>query len=788
MVKKFTVKGLVQGIGYRPWVARLAEELNIDGWVRNTGGVVTVLASGDEDRIDELGELLSTDVPTGGFVTSVEVEDIFNSDEISQGFKILSSNQDVKANLPLVPADIATCDRCKEELFNPNDRRYLHPFISCTICGPRYSIIERLPYDRDTITMGDFDMCLECEKEYTAKADRRRHAQTIACMDCGPKLTYKLISEKITTDILKNAGNLADTLACRNFRSKFLEKSDKDKQILEDMRIKVPELYQAIMHIENGGILALKDIGGYHLICNPFDENAVANLRLLKHREAKAFAVMFYDVDKIREYCSVNRQESDLLKSAARPIVLLKRNQTGIKKLADNVCLTSPSIGAMLPCNPVQIILAKICGPLIMTSGNASGDVLETDDARMEKWLTSRAKSEELKGVPIAMLSHNRRILRPMDDSVMKIVKGRQQFIRRGRGHAPSPILVDVDGEVFAAGGDLKASFCYVKNGLAYVSQYLGDMESVSCQKFYHNEKHAMTTIFGFAPKKIVVDKHPGYFSRKDGMAFAKQLETKEIQHHKAHVASVIAEHNLKGSVLGFAFDGTGYGDDGTVWGSEIFLWDGKSMVERVAHLKPIKLIGGDEGAKNCDTILAGMLYGNNLHIGEETTETRTIKAAIDNNINTVISTSMGRLFDAVSALLDICHYNSYEGQAPIELENEAAKVDDVYPLSFGKNGDTEKLLKDIVYAISAEVDIRKIARGFIYAIADYIEKVADAHISRLDENKQIVLSGGTFLNTILLERAISNLESKGYNVYISNKLPPGDGGICLGQAYLSQK
>ncbi|MBR1622409.1 MAG: carbamoyltransferase HypF, partial [Pseudobutyrivibrio sp.] len=575
MIKRFTVKGLVQGIGYRPWVARLAEELNIDGWVRNTGGIVTVLASGDEEDLVELGGRLSKDVPTGGFVTSVEVEDV-ESAEVSEGFRIVESDKDVAANLPLIPADIATCDRCKAELLDSTNRRYLHPFISCTICGPRYSIIERLPYDRDTITMGDFDMCPECEKEYTAKADRRRHAQTIACMNCGPKLAYKLISGHINTDNGENAGNLADMLAYRNFGSEFLKKSENNRQIMEDLRIKVPELYQSIVHILNGGILAVKDIGGYHLVCNPFDEDAVAKLRLLKHREAKAFAVMFFDVDEIREYCSVNQQESDLLKSAARPIVLLKRNQTGIKKLADNVCLSSPSIGAMLPCNPVQIILAKICGPLIMTSGNASGDVLETDDARMEKWLATRAKSEEMKYVSIAMLSHNRRILRPMDDSVMKIVKGRQQFIRRGRGHAPSPILVDIEGEVFAAGGDLKSSFCYVKNGLAYVSQYLGDMESVSCQKFYRNEKRAMTTIFGFKPRQIDVDKHPGYFSRKTSFDYASnQLKVVEVQHHKAHVASVIAEHKLKGAVLGFAFDGTGYGDDGTIWGSETFFWDG---------------------------------------------------------------------------------------------------------------------------------------------------------------------------------------------------------------------
>ena len=750
MIRKYTIKGLVQGIGYRPWVAKLADELNIEGYVRNTGGIVTVVAVGDESKLDELKNRLSKDVPTGGFVTSIDEEELADVKlpEAHQ-FKIVESDSDVKANLPLIPADICTCDKCKEELLDPNNRRYLHPFISCTICGPRYSIIERLPYDRDTITMGDFGMCPECEKEYTGKLDRRRHAQTIACKDCGPKLSFEQVA---------GVEKAKDTF---------------DK---------------AVDVIAAGGILAVKDIGGYHLCCNPFDEKAVASLRLLKHREAKAFAVMFPDVDSIRDYCEVNDQELEILEGPARPIVLLKRIYDNKKKLADNVCLTSPSIGAMLPCNPVQILLAEILGPIIMTSGNASGDVLETDDDKMLNWLKERAASKELGDAPIGILSHNRRILRPMDDSVMKVVCGRQQFIRRARGYVPNPISVDISGELFAAGGDLKSNFCYVKNGLAYVSQYLGDMESVSCQHFYQNEKAAMERIFGFAPEVMAVDKHPGYFSRRVGeeAAASNNLKATEIQHHKAHVAAVIAEHKLKGPVLGFAFDGTGYGDDGSIWGSEAFIWDGISQMNRIAHLKPMKLIGGDEGAKNCDTILKGMLHNYGMQLTDEgSMEQQLIKAAIDNNINTVISTSMGRLFDAVSALLDICHYNSYEGQAPIELENIATLTDEVYPLTIDEGGDTKKLFEDIAYAISNGVDKSQLARGFIVAVSDYIVKIAQGNKDKLDDKKQIALAGGTFLNRILLEDVIGKLEKAGFNVYTAEQLPPGDGGICLGQAYL---
>ena len=777
MIRKYTIKGLVQGIGYRPWVAKLADELNIEGYVRNTGGIVTVVAVGDEEQLAELKQRLSNDVPTGGFVTSIDEEELQESDvELSSDhqFKIIESDSDVKANLPLIPADICTCDKCKEELLNPGNRRYLHPFISCTICGPRYSIIERLPYDRDTITMGDFDMCPECAKEYTGKLDRRRHAQTIACKECGPRLSFKQVSGEAETMDLSQL-------------------SEQAKKLYTDLKLDNPEFARAIDVIAAGGILAVKDIGGYHLTCNPFDEQAVAALRILKHREAKAFAVMFADVKSVLSYCQVNPKEQALLESPARPIVLLKRIYDNNKPLAENVCLTSPQVGAMLPCNPVQILLAEILGPIIMTSGNASCDVLETDDDKMLQWLTDRASSGELEATPIAMLSHNRRILRPMDDSVMKVVCGRQQFIRRARGYVPSPISVDIPGEFFAAGGDLKSSFCYIKNGLAYTSQYLGDMEYVSCQHFYKNEKAAMEQIFGFSPNAVAVDKHPGYFSRKAGEEAAENANLKltQIQHHKAHVAAVIAEHKLTGKVLGFAFDGTGYGDDGSIWGSETFLWDGISEMTRIAHLKPMKLIGGDEGAKNCDTILTGMLHNYGIQLPDannDSMEQQLIKAAIDNNINTVTSTSMGRLFDAVSALLDICHYNSYEGQAPIELENVAAHSKKSYPLHIGADGDIKALFEDIVYAISNNVDKAQIARGFIDAVADYVVTTAIENKDKLDDKNQIVLSGGTFLNRILLEGVLTGLEAEGFNVYIAQQLPPGDGGICLGQAYLASR
>ncbi len=771
IIRKYVVKGLVQGIGYRPFVAKIADELNITGWVRNTGGIVTVLACGVESDIEEFYHRLTEDIPAGGFVSSIESIDVNVTEHKGQqivsaynDFKIIESNQDISENLPFIPADIATCEFCKRELLDVTNRRYMHPFISCTICGPRYSILEKLPYDRDTITMAEFDMCPKCRGEYFGKIDTRRHAQTIACKECGPSLTFLEIKHKITDNVT------------------VCGKVDKSVDIYNENDLDA-EISRACQLIKAGGILAVKDIGGYHLVCNPFDDKAVRALRILKKREEKPFAVMFEDLQQIKDYCQVNQKEEILLESPARPIVLLK--SLGVKKLSANVCLNSHDIGAMLPCNPVQILLVKECGPLIMTSGNASGEVLEIHNEKMVSWLKKRSMDDNLKDIPIGILSHNRKIMRPEDDSVMKIVKGRQQFVRRGRGHVPNPIQTDIKGEILAAGGDLKSSFCYVKDGMAFVSQYLGDMESVSCQQFYKTEVKAMAKIFGFSPECLAADLHPGYFSKKNAteMSVNYKLPISYHQHHKAHVAAVIAEHMLKGPVLGFAFDGTGFGEDGAIWGSEAFIINESGQFNRVAHIKPVKLIGGNEGAKNCDTILSGFLYSAGLEDLDENPNAPILQRALINNINTVTSTSMGRLFDAVAALLDICHINSYEGQAPVCLENVAATVaGDGYKLDLGIDGDTGPLLKEIYDAKKQGIAVAEIAKGFILAVGKYIERIAVAN-----QIKQVVVSGGTFLNRILLECVIELLEADGFQIYISEQLPPGDGSICLGQAFLAQ-
>lgn len=818
--KKITVKGLVQGIGYRPFVAETAERCRIGGWVRNTDGIVTILASGTTEDLESFWHQLKINSPVGAKVEELLCEEI--NFQCFSSFQIIESEkrtEEEEKGIPLIPADLPTCDRCLGELHDPKNRRYRHPFISCTSCGPRYSIIESLPYDRETITMKKFPMCDACSREYVERGNVRRHAQTIACQDCGPVLQFV----KITYD--REAG----------------KKREWEKAAFED----------AVSCLQSGGIVAVKDIGGYHLACTPFSEKVVQQLRILKGREKKPFAVMFPDMESIKEYCEVSEAEEKLLLSAPRPIVLMKKRKDG-RRLAENVCGSSPDIGVMLPCNPLQTMLLEALGPLIMTSANASGELLILENEKMMGWLTERASvCKEL-----AVLGHDRPILSPLDDSIVKCVCGRTQVIRRARGFVPDPIRFGSKKNIFAAGGDLKACFCYTGKGKAYLSQYLGDLGEEGCHQAYLREKERMKALFGFEPEYAVCDMHPGYLSAGELTEKKDQKWLYRIQHHEAHVASVIAEHGLEGPVLGFAFDGTGYGRDHSIWGSETFLWEGTSMMKRVAHLKPISLIGGDEGAKNADTIL----YGYMASFGEKSRKrwkemqhrlpyvnqqrSQMVEKAIQHNINTVSSSSMGRLFDAVSAMLDICHYNGYEGEAAIELENLAATTETAYELFIevktqrgavpgpadglfdksisGKRnvseervlaerqpqaynyeieiyGDAEKLFAGILDALEQGIPRAEIARGFIHAVANYITEVcvqvndnANADTGVISGEhcafRQIVLSGGTFQNRILLEQTIKCLEEKGYRVYINEQVPAGDGGICLGQAYLCDK
>ena len=827
IAKRIVIKGLVQGIGYRPFVAGLAEEYGITGWVRNTAGIVTVMAEGNVCQVEQFLFALMERKPEGA-----RVDDVLSSlatPKGRKGFIIETSETETeKQDVPFLPPDLPTCENCRRELLDSRNRRYRYPFISCTSCGPRYSIIEGIPYDRPAITMRDFGMCQECSREYSRKGDIRRHAQTIACPDCGPVLSYVEIRSEEETAV-RSAGGNEEREAGK--RAEASETWDAEQR--------------AVLCLQSGGIVAVKDIGGFHLACSPFNGDAVEALRILKGREKKPFAVMFPDIESVSQYCSVDLQEEEQLLSAPRPIVLLaaKEHQAQaqgtavagtaaiaaetmhtegvaagtvaedfrhVVPFAENVCGLSPDIGAILPCNPLQILLTKDFGPLVMTSANRSGELIITENQRMEAWLTEAAAAVD---VPLGILQHDRRIVTPLDDSVVRIVQKRRQIFRRARGMAPEPVLLPEcasDRALFAAGGDLKSCFCFAEGNRAYLSQHLGDLQDEESQRMYREEAGRMKRLFGFSPKGAVSDLHPAYLSVKLTEQLLEEWQTEKgiipIQHHFAHGASVIAEHGLRGKVLCITFDGTGYGMDGGVWGSEFLLWDAGRM-KRLAHLKPVLLPGGDEGARNTQSILYGYLASFGQEFQEYLKERwkelhwlreddyRLVRSALGHGINMVASSSMGRLFDAVSALLDICRYNGYEGEAPIELEYLASGAKKAYPLHIEVTkdmlGHTEKIFRDIIDAVISGVPREALACGFILAIADFVWRtchILSENIWEKTEKKQVALSGGTFQNRILLEETIQKLEADGFLVFINEQVPSGDGGICLGQAYLCRQ
>lgn len=691
MTRKLTFSGIVQGIGFRPAALAIATDLGIKGQVKNSGGNAELIICSDSQALDEfvrrLVALFEIKSYTDKIVEDMEFED----------FRIVHSCRDNQTSF--ITPDLATCKECEEELFNSDNRRYKHPFISCVNCGPRYTILNTLPYDRENITMSPFGFCDECDKEYTTVYDRRCHAQTIACNNCGPETNISIDS--------------------------------------------------AIDIIKGGNILAIKDIGGYHLACRADDVDSVNEIRRLKGRDTKPFAVMFKSISKIKEYCKVNTNEETLLLSTARPIVLLEK----IKDFNNAVCGESDYIGAFLPCNPIQLMILNEVSPLVMTSANLSGEPIITDD-------------EEIKKFGVNVLSHNREILTPLDDSVVCVISGRTQLIRRARGYTPLAIDIGKKSkqDTLCLGGDLKSVFGFHHNRYVFLSQYFGDLEDSAVLDAFKNNINRFAALHGFNKDKIVCDKHPDYYSSN---IYTNAIT---IQHHKAHIASVIAEHQINEQVLGFAFDGTGYGDDGAIWGSEVFLFDGRGF-ERVSHLEYTKMLASDEISKNADLALACYIGGNEL-----------VEKAIASDINTVNSSSMGRLFDAVCALLDIKHYNTYEGECACALEAYAKKTDKAYHLNYSLN--PKEILSEI-NTLQSTVDKHELALGFHMLMCDIILSIAEEYRDKCNIHT-IVLSGGVFNNRIITATALSLLEENGFKVYINEKVPCGDGGIALGQAYIS--
>lgn len=768
-----TVLGLVQGIGYRPYVAKMAEELNISGEVKNSGGIVKIIAVGTKKALEQFVQRLHLLYPKGAKIEKVLVEEL--EEKHFEGFRIVESDSS-HCDYVVLPADLPTCEQCEQELKDRTNRRFHHPFISCVSCGPRFSIMNAIPYDRNTTSMHSLPLCEKCQQEYIKKDDRRRHAQTIACQNCGPELSF--------------------------YTAEYPVKSDGTAEAL---------IEEAAERILRGEIVAIKDIGGFHFAFLPTKEESARRLREFKHRDHKPFAIMCQNISQIEEYCEVTETERRLLEAPERPIVLLNKKKG--KDFAKSVCGRSHRMGMMLPCNPLQILLLEKTGPLVMTSGNRGGEPIITHTKDMLVCMEQ--------GVPDAMLSHNREIYTPLEDSIYQVqqCKGRElvQIIRRGRGLVPESIWLEeaCEEEVYAAGGDLKSVFAYAKKNAVYLSSHFGDLDHYEAVSKREQSKENMKRLLDLEEKKYVVDAHPGYVSslevkRKLGSQRECLLE---VFHHHAHIASVIAEKHIKGNVLGVAWDGTGYGADGCIWGSEFLLWNQRGF-QRVGHLSYVTFAGGDAGAKDGEMSLLGYFYeakNKGLMDDREWEQLPVLKEkqkiyekALKFGIQTVASCSMGRFFDAIATLLGICHYNSYEGECAIELEQAAHRF--LERQTFDReeciiqSRDYIKKNSAGIYEICATEYLLEIYRQLRQGaapeylacqvhrnLADFAVIICD-EIAGKEKVSSIALAGGTFLNQLLTPWMIDDLEALGYQVFMNEKVPPGDGGLSLGQIYLSQK
>ncbi len=730
------IKGMVQGVGFRPFVYRVARAGGYDGDVRNSGGIVRIrLWDTDEKETLTFVSELKKKKPREAFIDSVEIKPVEKT-ETSTGFFIVSSDDIRQDELPDIPPDAGVCSRCLSEMRDASNRRYAYPYISCATCGPRYSILHRLPYDRDNTAMSVYDMCSKCEADYNDDKNpyaRRHYAQTISCNSCGPQPVLKAGDREYT-------GAFAVRKACEVIRF--------------------------------GGILAVKGIGGYQFACSPDDTYAVLKLREIKGRDKKPFALLFPDVASIREVARVSLEEERLLKSKERPIVLLEALLKD--KSLKFVCGESRNIGAMLPQTGIHELLSSSCGPLVMTSGNVSGEPLAYKDEEF-----FRHEYDGIEGV----LFYRRQILTPLDDSVTRILGGKLQVLRYARGYVPEKLYLSrrFKKPLLAFGGDLKASFAMGKGQGLILSQYFGDLESYGVQQNFKEAMNRSLKLFSFRPEAVACDKHPGYISSRLAGEFAGKLGIPVVglYHHHSHVASVMAEHGLTHSI-GVAMDGTGYGKDGNIWGGEIFYVSG-SNADRRAHIDYFRLIGGDAAAKDAQRCLKCLMHEAGFEIDDIL-----ISTALDEHINTYITSSAGRLFDIMAAALEIRSYNTYEGECAIALENAAR-----YALKHGlttyalpATSNPRELLYYMIRAKQKGMDVRELALGFHRALASWIIK--ECEIIRDDKaDTNVCLSGGCFANQVLSEMCRVGLSTRGFHVYMNERVPCNDQGIAVGQAYI---
>jgi hydrogenase maturation protein HypF len=761
--RRFDVRGLVQGVGFRPFVYVTASELALSGLVANDASGVVVEVEGPPAAVDVFADRLRSDAPPLAVIESITSTDLATGGGTDF---VIDGSRHGAGRRTLASPDVAICDACLRELTDPTDRRYRHPFITCTNCGPRFTIITDLPYDRPATTMGRFPMCAQCTEEYENPTDRRFHAQPIACPDCGPRLEFLDVDGSVLGD--------ADSLALARYR------------------------------LSAGAILAVKGIGGYHLVCDAENDDAVAELRRRKQRGNKPFAVMVADVAAAADIVEMASAERDLLTDPRRPIVLLRRRSDSTMAVAPRVAPDTAELGVLLPYTGLHVLLFGLAGDapgprvLVMTSGNRGGEPIVTDD---------EVAVTRLGPLVDGWLRHDRRIHVPCDDSVARVVEGAELPIRRSRGYAPMPIALPFDvPPTLAVGADLKNT-CAVADGRhLWLSQHIGDMDDIATVDAFGAAEQHLELLTGVKPANLVSDDHPGYRSTGWAVAHTAGRPLTSVQHHHAHVAAVMGEHGLDGSspVIGFAFDGTGYGPGSTIWGGEVLVADYKGF-QRVGHLAHVALAGGDVSVERPYRMALSHLRSAAIEWAPDLPPVRACpddeRAVLDHQLRTgfgcVPTSSMGRLFDAVASLTGVRHLSDYEAEAAMVLESVAAGAPGAGDYCFGlvdaAGGVVEiepaPVLTAIVRDHRADVPVGQISAQFHTAVADVIVRLA----SRVRETTRerptlntVALGGGVFQNARLLSESMRGLRAAGFDVLVPRRLPPNDGGIALGQVLVA--
>ena len=750
---KISVRGVVQGVGFRPFVYRLAQKYNLKGWVRNTSGNVEIEVEGDGESLATFLSDLEAEAPPMARLEKVKAA--FHPAKGYTDFKICPSLAQ-EGKYQLVSPDIATCEDCRQEIFSPADRRFHYPFTNCTNCGPRFTIIEDIPYDRPKTTMREFKMCPQCQQEYDNPLNRRFHAQPNACPECGPSL--ELVDSEgdpvECPDVIKQAGAL----------------------------------------LKAGKILALRGLGGFQLACDATSAEAVNLLRARKRRLAKPLAVMVATLADVEQHCLVSDEERKLLQSPQSPIVLL-RWKRGSSDISPAIAPKLKYLGVMLPYTPLHhLLLRETSLPLVMTSGNLSEEPIAKDNDEALR---------RLEGIADYFLFHNRDIYARYDDSVY-LVEDEPRLIRRARGYAPYPIFLPLKlRQILACGAEEKNTFCLTKDDHAFLSQHIGDMENEETLEHFENTIELYKRLFRVEPEIIAYDMHPEYLSTKYALRVGSELGIKlvAVQHHHAHIASCLVENGVEGPVIGVAFDGTGYGTDGTIWGGEFLLADWRSY-QRVGHLEYVPLPGGAAAIKKPYRMALSYLY---TLLGEDISleglplsklnpaELDIIKRQIKRGINSPLTSSAGRLFDGISALAGVRGEIDYEAQAAIELEMIAPDElgeGEAYPFSIVEEQGVkvvklDELISAVVQDIRERIPASLISLKFHHTIAQIITEMCSI-IARERGIDKVGLSGGVFQNRLLLKLAVSALHKEGFTVLTHRLVPCNDGGISLGQAMVA--